>query len=224
MNINEDLHKKEAYVQSLFSSIAPKYDLLNSVISFNRHKAWRRFAVSKSDLQPGSCALDVCCGTGDFCFNLAEKVGKSGRVIGVDFSKPMIALAMNKAIARGYENIDFIVGNACNLPFDKDSFDCVTVGFGLRNIPYIELALSEMVRVLRPGGRLISLEITGIRPSLLRWPWMLYFNIIMPYIAKLFRARGEAYEYLPESVKVFMSREELAAAFERAGLKDINYF
>ena len=214
--------EKEAYVEDLFSSIAPKYDLLNSVLSMCRHKAWRRFAVSKSDLEPGGSALDVCCGTGDFAFELANRVGEGGRVVGLDFSLPMLDVAKRKARRSGRDWIEFIAGNACGLPFPDGSFDCVTVGFGLRNVADVGVALSEMARVTRPGGRVISLEISRVGSPLLSLPWKLYFYALTPYTAVVFRARRRAYEYLPRSVKGFMSSRQLATEFETCGLNDVS--
>ncbi|MCL5104954.1 MAG: bifunctional demethylmenaquinone methyltransferase/2-methoxy-6-polyprenyl-1,4-benzoquinol methylase UbiE [Armatimonadetes bacterium] len=215
--------EKEAYVERLFSSVAPKYDFMNSVLSLTRHKAWRRFAVSKSGLLPGGRALDVCCGTGDFAFELAKKVGSKGSVTGIDFSVPMIELARHKAGRIGCDWVEFLVGNVCKLPFPDNSFDCVTVGFGLRNVADVTQALAEMTRVTKPGGKVICLEISRVRSVLLRLPWKLYFYALTPYTARLFRARRNAYEYLPQSVKEFMSREELAAVFERSGLRDVGF-
>ena len=215
---------KEAYIESLFSSIAGKYDLLNTVMSLTRHRAWRRFAVAKADLKPGDAALDVCCGTGDFSFELARAVGTDGRVVGVDFSLPMIELAKKKARHYGYEAIDFLTANARKLPFADCSFDCVTVGFGLRNLSDVRDGLREIARVLRPGGRLVCLEISKVRSPILAIPWKLYFYKLTPYTATLFRTRRLAYEYLPESVKNFMSREELAAEFSACGFEKVEYF
>jgi demethylmenaquinone methyltransferase/2-methoxy-6-polyprenyl-1,4-benzoquinol methylase len=215
--------EKEAYVENLFSSIAPKYDLLNSVLSLTRHKAWRRFAVSKSELKPGGRVLDVCCGTGDFSFELARRVGPEGHVIGADFSVPMIELARKKANRLGLGNVELAVANACALPFDDDSFDCATVGFGLRNVADLSRALSEMTRVVISGGKVVCLEISQVRSPLLRLPWMLYFCTLTPRTASLFRARRSAYEYLPESVRRFVSREELAGEMESCGLRDVSF-
>ena len=224
MNQHYAESEKEAYVEGLFSSIAPKYDLLNNVLSLTRHKAWRRFAVSKSNLEPGGCALDVCCGTGDFAFALADRVGESGRVVGVDFSAPMIDLARHKAQKMHCGNTSFSVANACKLPFPDNSFDCVTVGFGLRNVADIDMALAEMSRVVKPGGRVICLEISKVRAWFLSLPWKFYFYVLTPYTASLLRAKRSAYKYLPQSVKEFMSREELAARFEKSGLRDVNFY
>ena len=216
--------EKEAYVEGLFSSIAPKYDLLNTVMSLTRHKAWRKYAACKASLKPGECALDVCCGTGDFAFELANRVGESGSVIGVDFSAPMIELARCKAQKMHCDNTSFSVANVCKLPFPDNSFDCVTVGFGLRNVADIDLALAEMSRVVKPGGRVVCLEISKVRTWFLSLPWKFYFYILTPYTALLLRARRSAYEYLPQSVKEFMSREELAARFEKSGLCDVSFY
>lgn len=211
-------------MESLFSSVAPKYDLLNTVLSLARHKAWRRFAVSKSGLEPGGSALDVCCGTGDFALELAGRVEKNGRVVGVDFSGPMIDLARQKAKRLGCEWVNFIEANALDLPFADGSFDCATVGFGLRNVADVRVALSEMARVVRPGGKVISLEIGTARPPLLSLTWKLCFRALTPRTARLFGAERGAYEYLPRSVEQFMSREELAAEFERAGLCEVSVY
>lgn len=215
---------KEAYVESLFSSIASKYDLLNSVLSLTRHKAWRHFAVSKSSIEQGASALDVCCGTGDFAFELARRVGDSGHIIGVDFSAPMIEIAKKKALRAGYSNIEFMIANACTLPFADNTFDCATVGFGLRNVADLSKALGEMTRVVKPGGRVINLEISHVRSPLLLPFWKLYFYRLTPYTALLFRARRRAYEYLPNSVRFFLSREDLAERMESSGLCDVKYY
>ena len=215
---------KEAYVEGLFSSIASKYDLLNTVLSLTRHKAWRRFAVSKSRLKRGGRALDVCCGTGDFAFELARRVGDDGEVVGVDFSAPMIDLARKKSARGRWGNVSFIVANACSIPFEESSFDCVTVGFGLRNVADVGEALREMARVTKPGGTVISLEISRVESGILSLPWKLYFYALTPYTAVLFRARRSAYEYLPRSVRGFMSREQLVGEFEHCGLRDVETF
>lgn len=215
--------EKEAYIEGLFSSIAPKYDLLNSVLSLNMHKSWRRFAVSKSNLGNGGCALDVCCGTGDFSFELARKVGSQGHVVGVDFSLPMVSIAKRKAEKFGFSNLDFMCGNACKLPFEDNSFDCATVGFGLRNVADLHIAVSEMARVVKPGGTIVNLEISKVKIPVLSWFWKLYFYRLTPYTAQLFHTDRSAYEYLPDSVKNFMSREELASEFEKCGLKDVSF-
>lgn len=217
----EPRSEREAYVEGLFSAIASRYDLLNTVISLGWHKAWRRRAASTAGLKPGGRALDVCCGTGDFGLELARRVGSHGSVVGVDFSLAMVELARRKASQHGCGWVSFLEANACQLPFADCSFDCATVGFGLRNVVSVRDAVSEMTRVVRPGGRVVSLEISGITSPVLVVLWRLYFNRMMPLVARLFRGGPEAYEYLPRSVRGFMSREELAREFSACGLRDV---
>jgi len=213
--------EKEAYVEGLFSSIAGKYDLMNGILSLRRHKAWRRFAVSKAGLKPGDSALDACCGTGDFAFELARAVGEQGRVVGVDFSAPMIELAQAKASRANRREVEFLTANACELPFPDASFDCVTIGFGVRNLADIDAGLAEMARVLKPGGRLVCLETSQVRRKPIRLLWQLCFRVFSPCAAMLMGAKKSAYDYLPMTAKEFLSREELAGKFENHGLVDI---
>lgn len=214
-------YEKEAYVEGLFSSIAGKYDLMNSILSLSRHKAWRRFAVSKLDIKPGDRALDACCGTGDFAFELARVVGDEGRVVGVDFSPPMIELAKAKAERLNLRAIEFSVANTCELPFADASFDCVTIGFGVRNLADIDAGIAEMTRVIRPGGKLICLETSQVKSRPTRLLWQLCFRVFSPCAAMLMGANKSAYEYLPKTAKEFLSREELVGKFGDHGLVDV---
>lgn len=213
--------EKEAYVEGLFSSIAGKYDLMNSILSLSRHRAWRRFAVSKASLKPGDSALDACCGTGDFAFELARAVGDTGSVVGVDFSAPMIGLAKAKATRSNARGTEFLIANACEMPFPDASFDCVTIGFGVRNLADINAGLAEMARVLKPGGRLVCLETGQVRSMPIRLLWQTCFRLFSPLAAMLMGTKRSAYEYLPRTAKEFLSREELAGRFEDHGLVDV---
>jgi demethylmenaquinone methyltransferase/2-methoxy-6-polyprenyl-1,4-benzoquinol methylase len=212
--------EKEAYIQGLFCSIAGRYDLMNSILSLSRHRAWRRYAVAQADLKPGDKALDVCCGTGDFSFELAKVVGEGGAVVGIDFAEPMIELAKAKAAKRRVP-IEFLIGNACELPFPDASFDCVTIGFGVRNLADIDGGLAEMARVLKPGCKLICLETSQFRFKPIKLIWQFVFRLFSPCAALVMGARKSAYAYLPKSAKEFLSREELAAKFEKHGLVDV---
>lgn len=213
--------EKEAYVRDLFATIAPRYDLLNGVLSLNRHKKWRREAVRDSRITVGQEALDVCTGTGDLAFELAKRAGKTGRVAGIDFAPPMVEIAKSKADKKGLSKVSFMVADACSLPFADNSFDCATIAFGLRNVADVNAALSEMRRVVRPGGRVVCLEINRVTSPVFSVLWRLYFYGLSPHLARLFKGNRDAYNYLPDSVKSWYSREELAAEFEKAGLAHV---
>ena len=212
---------KEEYVERLFSSIAPRYDLLNSVISFNRHRAWRRFAVRVAQVKPGDSVLDVAAGTGDFSFDLAEAVGLDGSVVASDFCGPMVEIGVKKTEKRGLSNVSWVLGNAMELPFAANTFDCAVIGFGLRNVASVPRVISEMTRVIKPGGRVLSLEINRPVSALFKPFWMLNFYGLLPSFARIFGGKREAYTYLPDSVKRFYSRQELSQIMLDAGLADI---
>ena len=203
----------------MFAGIAPQYDRMNALLSFSRHKAWRRLAVRLSGAKAGDRCLDVCTGTGDFAVDLAAVVGPTGQVIGADFCEPMIRNGLDKT-ARAAAPITMMVANAEALPYPSASFEVTTVGFGVRNVAHLNRAISEMARVIRPGGRVVVLEFN--RPEN-RWikPFVdFYLFHILPRLGGLF-SRREAYTYLPESMKHFVSRQELARTMTEAGLRDI---
>jgi demethylmenaquinone methyltransferase/2-methoxy-6-polyprenyl-1,4-benzoquinol methylase len=215
---------KEQFIEDLFASIAPRYDLLNSVMSLNRHKAWRRFAVGTADLAKGALALDVAAGTGDFALELAEAVGQDGSVVATDFCQPMAALGQTKVDSLGCSNIRFVLANAQHLPFPDSTFDCATIGFALRNVSSVDDTIAEMTRVVKPGGRVVSLEIAKPQSWLIKPFWRLYFYGLVPALAPLFRSKREPYEYLPNSVTHFHSRQQLAEVMRSAGLEQIRIY
>ncbi len=211
---------KETYVREMFAAIAPRYDLLNDVLSFRSHKRWRRLAVRLAGVQPGNSCLDVCTGTGDFAVDLAHTVGAKGEVIGADFCEPMIRNGLDKITHSGGAPIRMMVANAEHLPYPDARFDVATVGFGIRNVAHIEKAVGEMARVVKPGGRVVILEFNRPRAVWYRPLVDFYLFHILPRIGGLF-SRQEAYTYLPESMKLFVSREELASIMQRVGLDQI---
>ncbi|MQA76487.1 MAG: bifunctional demethylmenaquinone methyltransferase/2-methoxy-6-polyprenyl-1,4-benzoquinol methylase UbiE [Solirubrobacterales bacterium] len=209
-------------IRGMFDRIAGVYDLMNTAMTAGLHHRWRERAADRAELEPGARALDVCCGTGDLAFALAERVGPEGRVIGSDFSERMLDLARRKAAERGPEQVRFEWGDALALPYDDAGFDAVTVGFGVRNLADLERGVGELGRVLRPGGRLVILEITQpTRPPLSTF-FSLWFDRLVPVLGALAGDRA-AYAYLPESVKRFPPPAGLAAIIDRAGLERIRY-
>ncbi len=206
----------------MFDRIAGRYDLLNSLMTAGLHHGWRRRAADRAELGPGAAALDVCCGTGDLALELAGRVLPGGRVIGCDFSEAMLDLAREKAARRGAESVRFEWADALRLPYDDGRFDAVSVGFGLRNLSDLDAGLREMRRVLRPGGRLVILEITQpSRPPLSTF-YRLWFDRAVPVLGAL-AGDPDAYSYLPESVRSFPPPPGLAEKLDAAGLERIRW-
>lgn len=207
-------HPEPEAVRSMFSSIAHRYDLLNLVLSLGEDRRWRRRAAQLTRARRGDHALDVCCGTGALSALLKRRVGAEGSVSGVDLTDAMVQSAITKV-----PGVHFQVGDACQLPFADASFDAATMAFGLRNIDRHDLALGEMHRVLRPGGRAVILEFsTVVRPL---GPWYrLYNRWVIPRIARALLGRAGAYQYLTESIAAFppplvVSRWMRSAGFDR---------
>jgi demethylmenaquinone methyltransferase/2-methoxy-6-polyprenyl-1,4-benzoquinol methylase len=213
--------KKADFVRELFASIAPRYDLLNSILSFNRHKYWRAFAVRQCGLSHGDAALDVGAGTLDFAIELSRAVGESGRVIAVDFCRPMLEIGSEKLGKRGITNVSLIEGNAEQLPVPSDSFRAATTGFVLRNVESVRRTIAEMARAVEPGGRVVCLELAKPKGRVFGPIYNLYFNRALPCIGGIANRRRGPYDYLPASLEDFCSREELAGIMEKEGLGDV---
>jgi demethylmenaquinone methyltransferase / 2-methoxy-6-polyprenyl-1,4-benzoquinol methylase len=201
----------------MFDRIAGLYDRMNSVMTAGLHHQWRRRAADLAGLAPGGRALDVATGTGDLALELATRVVPGGEVVGVDFSEKMLELARAKA----GPPVRFESGNALALDYPDAAFDAATVGFGARNFSDLERGLSEMARVVRPGGRVVVLEITTPRRPPLSTFFELWFDRAVPALGRL--VDSQAYSYLPSSVRRFPGPEELAAVMWRCGLRDIRY-
>ena len=199
-------------VRSMFDRIAPVYDAMNRVMTVGLDRRWRRLAVELV-VQPGDRVLDACCGTGDLALE-AERQG--GRVVGLDFSERMLERARRKS-----QTVEWLQGDLLALLFPDGSFDAATVGFGVRNVADLDLGLSELRRVLRPGGRLAVLEITQPRGRLKPF-FGLWFDRVVPVLGKVIPG-GRAYTYLPASVRRFPGAEDLAAALERAGFAEVRF-
>jgi demethylmenaquinone methyltransferase / 2-methoxy-6-polyprenyl-1,4-benzoquinol methylase len=207
----------EPQVRAMFDRIAGFYDVMNTVMTAGLHHRWRARAADLAALPAGGSALDVACGTGDLAIELAKRVGAEGEVIGSDFAGEMLERARVKAPDLRWE-----LGNALDLPYASNRFDAATVGFGARNFSDLDRGLAEMARVVKPGGRVVVLEITTPRKPPLSTFYSLWFDRIVPLIGRV-TGEDEAYTYLPNSVKRFPAPEGLAAAMERAGLREIRW-
>jgi demethylmenaquinone methyltransferase / 2-methoxy-6-polyprenyl-1,4-benzoquinol methylase len=209
----------------MFDRIAGLYDRMNSVMTAGMHHRWRRRAVELAQVPPGGVALDVATGTGDLAFALAERVGPEGNVIGTDFSARMLERARAKAAAaprRAAQGVRFEPANALELPYPDGRFDAATVGFGARNFADLEQGLAEMARVVKPGGRVVVLEITTPRRPPLSYFFELWFDRLVPALGRL-AGDAAAYSYLPSSVRRFPGPEALAEVMCRAGMRDVSY-
>jgi demethylmenaquinone methyltransferase/2-methoxy-6-polyprenyl-1,4-benzoquinol methylase len=207
-------------VNRMFDRIAGHYDAMNSLMTAGLHHRWRQRTAARAELTEGDRALDICCGTGDLALELAGYVGPAGSVIGCDFSEPMLELARAKSVARWATTVRFEYADALNLPYDDAQFDAVTVGFGVRNLADLDRGLAEMTRVLKPGGRLVILEITQPRRPPLSLFYSLWFDRMVPLLGTLAGDR-DAYSYLPESVRSFPPPRGLAERMDAAGLERI---
>lgn len=212
---------KEERVHQVFESIYKKYDVMNSVISFQRHKAWRKDTMKRMNVQVGDQALDVCCGTADWAIALGEAVASTGRVEGLDFSKNMLKIGEVKVEERGLPQVTLRHGNAMDLPYENDTFDYVTIGFGLRNVPDYIQVLREMHRVVKPGGMVVCLETSQPTIPVFKHLYFFYFRHVMPVFGKLFAKSYDEYSWLQESTMSFPDREKLAGLFQEAGFTNV---
>jgi len=217
---------EEPQVRAMFDGIARVYDRMNSVMTAGMHHRWRERAADLAQLAPGARALDVACGTGDLALELARRVGPGGEIVACDFSEQMLELARVKAANRDaavpHAPIRVEWANALDLPYADDEFASATVGFGARNFSDLDAGLREMARVVRPGGRVVVLEITTpTRPPLSTF-FRVWFDRVVPLLGRA-AGDGDAFTYLPRSVRRFPGPQELAATMERCGLRSIRY-
>jgi demethylmenaquinone methyltransferase / 2-methoxy-6-polyprenyl-1,4-benzoquinol methylase len=216
---------EEPQVRAMFDRIAGVYDLLNSVMTAGLHHRWRRRAADLAEASAGGRVLDVATGTGDLAFELAGRVGDGGEVVASDFSEQMLAVARDKAARRVgsmAERVRFEQANALELPYADGEFDAATVGFGVRNFSDLERGLRELARVVRPGGRVVILEMTTPQKPPLSTFFGVWFDRVVPVLGR-FAGDPEAYTYLPNSVRRFPPARELAAIMSRCGLGEIRY-
>jgi demethylmenaquinone methyltransferase / 2-methoxy-6-polyprenyl-1,4-benzoquinol methylase len=207
----------------MFAKIAGRYDLLNHLLSMNIDKRWRRLVANslQSTLERSEAqVLDVACGTGDLSFMIFES-GKA-RVVGIDFCRPMLEIANAKASKAGLM-VPFVEGDALELPFSDRTFEAATIAFGLRNLTSVETGFKELLRVLKPGGRVVVLEFSKSTTPVLRTVFRIYFTKILPMLGGLISGSRSAYEYLPDSVGRFPDQEALARLMTQAGFEGVGF-
>lgn len=216
--------KTTADIENIFSSIADRYDTLNTILSLNIDQQWRKKTIKLCDLKENQKVLDLCCGTGQMVNYACKAVGRNTKVIGLDLTKEMIDEGYKKlGKSLGDYKFTLLKGNVLELPFEDNSFDCITIAFGLRNIPDKIKALSEMYRVLKPGGKAVCLELSRTQVPVLKNVYSLYFNHVLPLIGYLGTMDKKAYKHLRDSTNDFMSKTELKSAFECVGYKDTGF-
>jgi len=221
---------KDKYVKNVFNTIAGKYDFMNMVMTWGMLPRWQNFMLKKTGIKSGDKVLDVCCGTGELALKMKEMVGSEGEVWGLDFSEKMLEVAKEKVSILNYKNINFVQGDALKLPFPDNLVTAATNGFALRNVIDIPKAISEMTRVVKPGGRVVCLEVSRPLNPILRLGFNLYFFNIVPLIGRIVDKgkaiddKYPAYTWLPESLKSFPDQEKLKAIFVEAGLEQVKYY
>ena len=216
-------------IKNLFAAIARYYDFLNSLLSLRRDKMWRRETVKASDVEPTSKVLDVCTGTGELALAYADKIAADGFVIGSDFCFEMLVIGDRKLQqpvgAVSNRTTNFLAADTLILPFLDDTFDVVSVGFGIRNVSDLEMGIREMVRVAAPGGRVVILEFTQPVNPLFRSLYYFYFTKILPFVGNLIsRSKDDAYGYLPRSVMKFPDCDALKQVMEQCELTDVHFY
>jgi len=212
--------EKRAYVRSIFSAIAPTYDRLNRIISFRLDQRWRRRAVARLgwERQPEGIYLDLCAGTLDFGATLAQRPGFNGRVVGADFVPQMLQYGRHKS-----PRLLPVTSDALELPFPDRSFDGVMIGWGLRNLIDLDEGLREIARVLRPGSRVVALDMALPQNPGLRWVYQFYFMRVLPWIGRVISKHRTAYQWLPESTRVFPQPVELARRIQHQGFEAVDF-
>lgn len=217
--------KKSTLVAEVFHSVAPHYDLMNDLMSFGLHRIWKRFALIHADIRPGQTILDVAAGTGDLGKLLAQQVGPKGKVILTDINEAMLLTGRDRLIDAGLVgNVEWVQANAEQLPFQNNTFDCITIAFGLRNVTHKALALNAMYRVLKPGGKLLILEFSHAQVPLLNQFYNFYSFNIIPKMGELVAKDRKSYQYLVESIRMHPNQDALADMMKSAGFDEVEYF
>ena len=216
--------EKERLVAGVFHSVARRYDVMNDLMSLGIHRLWKRFTIELSAARPGHCMLDIAGGTGDLAKQFARIVGDSGRVVLADINESMLRVGRDRLLDQGFiGNLEFVQANAECLPFPDNTFDGITIAFGLRNVTDKDAALRSMCRVLKPGGRLLVLEFSKTHNPLLTRAYDAYSFSLLPMIGKLVAGDSQSYQYLAESIRMHPDQETLARMMQQAGFANTTY-
>lgn len=216
--------EKQARVADVFTSVAKKYDIMNDLMSFGIHRLWKRYAISLSGVRAGQHVLDIAGGTGDLAKVFSREVGRNGHVVLSDINAAMLEVGRERLINAGCNNVDFVLANAETLaPFDDESFDLITISFGLRNVTDKDAALKSMYRVLKPGGRLLILEFSKPVFEPLSKAYDLYSFTALPIMGKLIANDAESYQYLAESIRMHPDQQTLKQMMQQAGFENCDY-
>ena len=219
------VEEKAARVREVFDSVASRYDIMNDLMSLGVHRLWKRHAIALAGVRLGQRVLDLAAGTGDLSARFAGIVGTAGQVVMSDINEAMLTRGRERLTDQGrIGNIQYALANAERLPFASDHFDCVTIGFGLRNVTHKEWAIAEMYRVLRPGGRALILEFSHPTSKAFSRVYDLYSFNVLPTLGRLVTKDAESYQYLAESIRMHPDQETLRGMMEQAGFERCNFF
>ncbi|MFT5893436.1 MAG: demethylmenaquinone methyltransferase/2-methoxy-6-polyprenyl-1,4-benzoquinol methylase [bacterium] len=219
-----DTAAKAGMVGQVFDSVASKYDVMNDLMSFGVHRLWKRFTLDQSGVRPGQAVLDIAGGTGDLAGQFSKRVGNDGFVVLADINASMLFTGRDKLLDNGLiDNLDYTQANAEDLPFADDSFDCITIAFGLRNVTDKDKALRSMNRVLKPGGRLLVLEFSKPVLPILSKAYDAYSFAALPMMGRLIANDAESYRYLAESIRMHPDQETLKEMMDQAGFAKTKY-
>lgn len=219
-----DKEDKVSMVAGVFHSVAKQYDIMNDLMSFGVHRLWKRFTIDASGVRPGNKVLDLAGGTGDLTAKFSQLVGKNGQVVLADINSSMLNVGRDKLRDRGLvQNIEYVQANAQYLPFEDNTFDIVTIAFGLRNVTDKDMALRSIYRVLKPGGRLLVLEFSKPEHELLNKAYDFYSFNILPKMGEIVAKDGDSYQYLAESIRMHPDQETLKTMLDNAGFEQTSF-
>lgn len=218
-----DVEKKQGLVKGVFDSVAGKYDLMNDVMSMGTHRLWKNYTISSSNVKEGDHVLDIAGGTGDLAIKFRKKVGPEGKVILSDINDSMLLEGRKNLLNHGVIDVDFVLANAESLPFEDNSFDCVSIAFGLRNVTHKDAALKQMHRVLKKGGTLLILEFSKVENKTLEKIYDLYSFNLIPKFGEFFANDEDSYQYLAESIRKHPDQETLKNMVLDAGFEFCEY-